>query len=105
MQKRTIQAMVYVIMLLFDTKTKTYLKDVYSEATFTFTLEHASAHATPEELITVRMIHARLTDFFEKQEALPKLKAQYPTLPDFYIGSGKLFSQQVFFEEITDTNT
>jgi len=105
MQKRTIQATVYVILLLFDTKTKTYVKDVYSEATFTFTLEDATENATPEELITVSMIHTRLTQFFEQQEALPKLKAQYPTLPDFYIGSGKLFSQQVFFAEIPDTNT
>ena len=104
MQKRTIQTTVYVIMLLFDTKTKTYLKDVYSEATFTFTLEHASEQATPEELITPSMIKQRLTQFFAKQEALPKLQAQYPTLPDFYIASGKLFSQQVFFEEITDQN-
>jgi hypothetical protein len=105
MHTRTIQATVYVIMLLFDTKTKTYLKDVYSEATFTFTIEHASRNAKPEELITVSMIHARLTHFFEKQEALPRLKAQYPSLPDFYIGSGKLFSQQVFFAEVPDPNT
>ena len=105
MQQRTIQATVYVILLLFDTQTKTYLKDVYSEATFTFTLEHASEQATPEALITVSMIHQRLTQFFEKQEALPKLQAQYPTLPDFYIASGKLFSQQVFFAEVTETNT
>jgi hypothetical protein len=105
MQKRTIQATVYVILLLFDTKTKSFIKDVYSEATFTFSLDNASKHATPEELITVSMIHTRLTHFFEQQEALPKLKAQYPTLPDFYIGSGKLFSQHVFFAEIPDTNT
>jgi hypothetical protein len=105
MQKRTIQATVYVIMLLFDTKTKTYVKDVYSEATFTFTLDNASEQATPEELITVSMIHTRLRDFFEKQKALPRLKAQYPTLPDFYIGSGKLFSQHVFFAEVPDPNT
>jgi hypothetical protein len=105
MHTRTIQATVYVIMLLFDAKTKTYLKDFYSEATFTFTIDNASEQATPEELITVSMIHARLTDFFEKQKALPKLKAQYPSLPDFYIGSGKLFSQQVFFEEVSDPMT
>ena len=104
MQTRTIQATVYVILLLFDTQTKTYVKDVYSEASFTFTLEVASANATPEELITVSMIHTRLNHFFEQQEALPRLKAQYPSLPDFYIAHGKLFSQQVFFEEIPDPN-
>src|SRR6266702_2810863 len=104
MQKRTIQATVYVIMLLFDTKTKTYLKDVYSEATFTFTT-YADAQASPEELVTARMIQTRLTAFFAKQEGLPKLQAQYPTLPDFYIGSGKLFSQQVFFAEVIDPKT
>ena len=63
MQKRTIQATVYVIMLLFDTKTKTYLKDVYSEAIFTFTII-CHAQASPEELVTVSMIHARLTAIF-----------------------------------------
>src|SRR6266702_2153978 len=103
MQKRTIQATVYVILLLFDTKTKTYLKDVYSEATFTFTM-YADAQASPEELVTARMIQTRLTAFFEKQKALPRLKAQYPSLPDFYIGSGKLFSQQVLFAEVTEPN-
>ena len=104
MQKRTIQATVYVILLLFDAKTKTYVKDVYSEATFTFTM-YGDAQASLEELVTARMIQTRLTAFFEKQEALPKLQAQYPTLPDFYIGSGKLFSQEVFFAEISDPNT
>jgi len=88
-------------MVLSDTKTKTYLKDVYSEATFTFTI-YADALAKPEELVTARMIYHQLTAFFEKQEALPKLKAQYPSLPDFYIASGKLFSQQVFFAEVTE---
>ena len=87
-------------MLLFDKKTKTYLKDVYSEANFTFTIENASVKAKPEELVIDSMIHARINDFFEKQEALPQLKAQYPTLPDFYIANGKLFSQQVFFEDV-----
>ena len=100
MKERTIKVTVYLIMLLFDKGTKTYLKDVYSEANFTFTIEHASKNAKPEELVTDSMIHTRLNDFFEKQEALPQLKAQYPTLPDFYIASGKLFSQQVFFEEV-----
>jgi hypothetical protein len=99
MQKRTIQATVYVILLLFDSKTKRFLKDVYSEANFTFTT-YANAQASPEELVTARMIQTRLTAFFAQQEALPKLKSQYPTLPDFYIGSGKLFSQEVFFAEV-----
>src|SRR5438105_1768675 len=100
MNERKINVTVYLIMLLFDTKTKTYLKDVYSEATFTFTVDHASENAKSEELVTDNMIHTRLKEFFEKQEALPQLKAQYPTLPDFYIGSGKMYSQQVFFEEV-----
>ena len=99
MKKRTIKATVYLILLLFDKRSKTYLKDAYSEANFTFTIDNASEIAKPEELITDTMIHSRLNDFFEKQEALPQLKAQYPTLPDFYIGSGKMFNQQVFFEE------
>ncbi len=76
------------------------LSDVYSEATFTFTI-YADLLAKPEELVTARMIQMRLTDFFAQQEALPKLKAQYPILPDFYIASGKLFSQQVFFAEVS----
>ena len=101
MSQRIIKATVYLILLLFDKKTKTYLKDVYSEAYFTFTIEHASENAKTEELVTDSMIHTRLNDFFEKQEALPQLKAQYPDLPDFYIGSGKMFNQQVFFEEVT----
>ena len=88
-------------MVLCETQTKTYLKDVYSEATFTFTI-YADALAKPEELVTARMIQTRLTAFFEQQEALPKLKVQYTTLPDFYIASGKLFSQQVFFAEVTE---
>src|SRR5258708_5071819 len=100
MKERKIKVTVYLIMLLFDKKTKTYLKDVYSEANFTFTIEHAKELAKPEKLVTDSMIHTRLNDFFEKQEALPQLKAQYPTLPDFYIGSGKMFSQQVFFEDV-----
>jgi hypothetical protein len=96
---------IYLIMLLFDKKTKTYLKDVYSEANFTFTIDNASEQTKPEELVTDSMIQTRLNDFFEKQEALPRLKTQYQTLPDFYIGSGKMFNQQVFFEEVTDKNT
>jgi hypothetical protein len=99
MQKRTIQTTVYVIMVLCDTKTKTFLKDVYSEASFTFTIL-ADAEASPEALVTVQMIQQRLTAFFEQQEALPRLQAQYPTLPEFYIASGKLFSQEVFFAEV-----
>ncbi len=87
-------------MLLFDKRTKTYLRDAYSEVNFTFTIENASETAKPEELVTDSMIHTRLNDFFEKQEALPQLKEQYPTLPDFYIASGKMFSQQVFFEVV-----
>src|SRR5437588_12952183 len=101
MNKRAIKVTVYLIMLLHDKRTKTYLKDVYSEAHFTFTIENAKENAKPEELVTDSMIHARLNDFFEKQEALPQLKTQYPDLPDFYIGSGKIYTQQVFFEEVT----
>ena len=104
MKKRKIKVTVYLIVLLFAKKTKTYLKDVYSEANFTFTIENTLEHAKPEELITDNMIHTRLNEFFEKQEALPQLKAQYPTLPDFYIASGKMYSQQVFFDEVTDPN-
>ncbi len=87
-------------MVLCDTNTNTYLKDVYSEATFTFSI-YADALAQPEELVTVAMIQKRLTAFFAQQEALPKLKAQYPSLPEFYIASGKLFSQEVFFAEVS----
>src|SRR5947209_5433274 len=100
MSQRTIKVTVYLIMLLSDKKTTTYLKDVSSEAHFTFTIENASEHAKPEELVTDSMIHTRLNDFFEKQEALPQLKAQYPTLPDFSIASGKMTTQQVFFEDV-----
>jgi hypothetical protein len=101
-KKRTIQTTVYVIMVLCETQTKTFVKDVYSEATFTFAI-YADALAKPEELVTATMIHKRLNSFFERQEALPKLKTQYPSLPDFYIASGKLFSQEVFFDEIAET--
>jgi hypothetical protein len=90
-------------MVLCATKTKTYLKDVYSEASFTFTV-YADALAKPEALVTVHMIQKRLSEFFAQQEALPHLRTRYPTLPDFYIASGKLFSQQVFFAEVTDPN-
>lgn len=101
MSERKIRVTVFLVMLLFDKKTKTYVRDTYSEATFTFTIDHASEYAGPEELVTDNMIHARLNDFFEKQEGLPQLKVQYPTLPDFYIANGKLFSQAVFFEDET----
>ena len=89
-------------MVLSDAHTKAYLKDVYSEATFTFTI-YADTLAKPEELVTAGMIQKRLTAFFAKQEALPQLKARYPTLPEFSIASGKLFSSEVFFAELTDT--
>ena len=93
MNKRTIKVTVYLIMLLFAKRTKTYLKDAYSEANFTFTIENASETAKPEELVTDSMIHTRLNDFFEKQEALLQLKEQYRSLQDFYVVSGCVFRQ------------
>ncbi len=95
----------YVILVLVDATTKAFLQDAYMEASFTFTIDQADEKAAPEELVTDTMLHARLTQFFENQEALPNLKEKYPALPDFSIGSGKLFSEQVFFEEVTNTDT
>ncbi len=66
---------------------------------FYFTLPNAPVNAEPQDLVTDQMIHERQTQFFEKQEALPDLKAKYPALPDFYIGRGRLATQKVFFED------
>ena len=52
-----------------------------------------------KHLVTDQMIQTRLTEFFEKQEPLAQLRAKYPTLPDFYIGKGKMATQKVFFKD------
>ena len=99
MSQRRIKATIYLVMELHDKKTKAFLQEAYSEASFYFTLPNAPVDAEPEDLVTDQMIHARLTEFFEKQEPVAQLKAKYPTLPDFYIGNGKMATQKVFFED------
>ena len=99
MSQRKIKATIYLVMELHDKKTRAFLQETYSEASFYFTISNAPVDAEPEDLVTDRMIHARLSEFFEKQEPLPQLKAKYPTLPDFYIDKGRMATQKVFFED------
>ena|SRR5437764_7684523 len=96
--QRRIKVTLYIIMELHDKKTNAFLQEAYTEANFYFTLPNVPVDAEPEVLVTDQMIHTRLSDFFEKQESLSQLKAKYPTLPDFYIGNGRMATQKVFFE-------
>src|SRR5215471_7292103 len=98
MSQRRIKATIYLVVELHDKKTKAFLQETYSEASFYFTLPNAPVDADPEDLVSDQMIHTRLNEFFEKQEALAQLKAKYPTLPDFYIGKGRMATQKVYFE-------
>ena len=99
MSQRRIKVTIYIVMELHNKKTKAFLRETYSEASFYFTLSNVPVAAEPEDLVTDQMIHARLTEFFEKQEPLAQLKAKYPTLPDFYIGNGRMATQKVYFED------
>jgi len=100
MSQRRIKVTIYLVMELYDKQMKAFLQEMYSEASFYFTLPYASVDVEPKDLITDQMIHERLTQFFEEQEPLAQLKAKYPTLPDFYIGNGRMATQQVFFEDV-----
>jgi hypothetical protein len=99
MSKRRIKVTIYIVIELHDKKTRAFLREAYSEASFYFTIPNAPVDAEPEDLVTDSMIHTRMNEFFEKQEALSQLKAKYPNLPDFYIGKGRMATQKVFFEE------
>ncbi len=99
MRKRRIKVTLYIIMELHDKKTRAFLREAYSEASFYFMLPNAPVDAEPEDLVTDSMIHTRLTEFFEKQEPLDQLKVKYPALPDFYIDKGRMATQKVFFED------
>lgn len=69
-----LQITLYLVIVLCDTKTFTFVKEVYSQATFPFTLENAEKFSKSEELVTDRMIYERLAAYFEKLEVLPQLK-------------------------------
>jgi hypothetical protein len=100
MSQRRIKVTLYIVMELYDKKTRAFLRETYSEAGFYFTLPNAPDDTDPAELVTDRMIHERLNEFFEKPELLSQLKVQYPTLPDFYINKGRMATQKVFFEDM-----
>lgn len=55
-----IKATIYSVMALHDKKTRAFLKETYSEASFYFTLQNAPVGAEPEDLVTDQMIDAQL---------------------------------------------
>src|SRR5205809_5507 len=98
MSQRRIKATIYLILALHYKKTKAFLQETYTEASFFFTLPNAPVDAEPEDLVTDRMMHERLIEFFDRQEPLAQLKAKYPTLPDFYIGKGRMATEKSFLK-------
>jgi len=102
MVKRTIKVTVYLTLQLYDKQSRALLKETYTECSFPVTMEHVNADDEAKDIVPDRLIHHELDQMLTKQVMLPELKKQYPDLPDFYIGGATLFTQQAFFENITD---
>ena len=103
MVKRTIKVTLYLTLQLFDKQSHVLVKETYAECSFPVTVEAANFDEEARNIVPDSLLHRKLDQMLNMQVMLPEMKKKYPDLPDFYIGGARLFTQQVYFKDISES--